>query len=112
MLIYKIMTTAQWAEFAQSGVFTGAAIDLTDGYIHFSTAAQAQETAAKHFAGQTDLRLIWADGDALGEALKWEVSRGGAEFPHLYRDWPLDEVVGHADLPLKDGVHQFPDNMA
>lgn len=112
MLIYKIMTTAQWAEFEQSGVFTGAAIDLTDGYIHFSTAAQARETAAKHFAGAVDLRLVWAEGDALGDALKWEVSRGGAKFPHLYRDWQISEVVGHANLPLAGGVHQFPDDIA
>ena len=112
MLIYKIMTGPQWAEFEQSGVFTGAAIDLTDGYIHFSTAGQARETAAKHFAGHDDLRLVWADGDALGAALKWEISRGGAEFPHLYRDWPMTEVLGHADLPLVDGVHRFPDDMA
>ncbi|MEM9585026.1 MAG: DUF952 domain-containing protein [Pseudomonadota bacterium] len=112
MRIYKIMTAAQWAEFEQSGVFKGAAIDLTDGYIHFSTAAQAQETAAKHFAGQSDLHLVWAEADNLGSDLKWEVSRGGAKFPHLYRDWQLSEVAGNAALPLDGGVHQFPDDMA
>ncbi len=112
MLIYKIMTTAQWAEFEQSGVFKGAAIDLTDGYIHFSTATQARETASKHFAGQSDLHLVWAEADDLGEALKWEVSRGGAEFPHLYRDWQLSEVAGQAALPLLDGAHTFPDGIA
>ncbi len=111
MLIYKILTAAQWAEFAQNGVFTGAPIDVSDGYIHFSTAAQARETAAKHFAGQPDLHLAWADGDDLGDALKWEVSRGGAEFPHLYRDWQMAEVLAHADLPLVSGVHQFPGDM-
>ncbi len=112
MLIYKIMTSAQWSEFVQNGVFTGAPIDLADGYIHFSTATQAQETAAKHFAGQSDLQLAWADADALGEAAKWEVSRGGAKFPHLYRDWQMTEVLGHSELPLVDGKHQFPDDMA
>lgn len=112
MLIYKIMTQSQWAEFEQSGVFRGAAIDLTDGYIHYSTAAQARETAAKHFAGQSDLHLVWAEADDLGDALKWEVSRGGAKFPHLYRDWQLSEVAGNAPLPLVEGAHQFPDDMS
>lgn len=112
MLIYKIMTAAEWTEFEQNGVFSGAPVDLADGYIHFSTAAQSHETAAKHFADQTDLRLAWAEGDTLGDALKWEVSRGGAKFPHLYRDWQMAEVLGHADLPLVDGKHLFPDDMA
>ncbi|MEM7472677.1 MAG: DUF952 domain-containing protein [Pseudomonadota bacterium] len=112
MLIYKIMTAAQWAEFEQSGVFKGASIDLTDGFIHFSTAAQARETAAKHFKEQTDLHLVWADGNDLGADMKWEVSRGGAEFPHLYRDWRLSEVAGDAPLPLVEGAHQFPDGIA
>ncbi|MEM6409227.1 MAG: DUF952 domain-containing protein [Pseudomonadota bacterium] len=112
MLIYKIMTRAQWADFEQNGVFEGASIDLTDEYIHFSTAAQARETAAKHFAGQADLHLVWAEADDLGEALKWEVSRGGAKFPHLYRSWQLGEVSGHAPLPLEGGAHRFPDEIA
>ena len=112
MLIYKIMTRAQWAEFEQTGAFEGASIDLTDGYIHFSTASQARETAAKHFAGQNDLHLVWAESENLGEALKWEVSRGGAEFPHLYRTWALTEVEGNAPLPLTGGVHMFPDGIA
>ena len=112
MLIYKILTRAQWTAFEQNGVFSGAPIDLADGYIHFSTAAQARATAAKHFAGQADLHLAWADGRKMGDALKWEVSRGGAKFPHLYRDWPMAEVAGHAALPLVDGTHQFPDGFA
>ncbi|SDX09806.1 DUF952 domain-containing protein [Litoreibacter albidus] len=111
MHIYKIMTADAWSEFQASGRFTGAPIDLTDGYIHFSTAAQARETAAKHFAGQEDLWLVWgaAPQDA---ALKWEVSRGGAEFPHLYRDWLLAEVTGNAALPWDGAAHVFPDDMA
>lgn len=112
MLIYKIMTGPQWAEFMQNAVFTGAPVDLADGFIHFSTAAQAVETAAKHFAGQPDLRLVWAEADALGDTLKWEVSRGGDKFPHLYRDWHMAEVQGDADLPLVDGKHVFPDSIA
>ncbi|MCY4178955.1 MAG: DUF952 domain-containing protein [Litoreibacter sp.] len=112
MLIYKILTRAQWAEFVQNGVFKGAPIDIEDGYIHFSTAVQARETAAKHFAGQTDLHLAWAEADDLGDALKWEVSRGGALFPHLFRDWQRSEVVGDTALPLVGDAHQFPDEIA
>jgi len=81
-IIYKIATKAQWAEAGKTGVFAGAPVDLADGYIHFSTAAQARETAAKHFAGQDDLLLVAVEAAKLGEALKWEVSRGGALFPH------------------------------
>ena len=81
---------------------------MADGYIHFSTAAQAAETAAKHFAGQDNLFLIAVDADALGDVLKWEVSRGGAEFPHLYREMALSDVHWAQPLPLVDGVHQFP----
>ncbi|WP_298293339.1 DUF952 domain-containing protein [uncultured Litoreibacter sp.] len=112
MLIYKILTRAQWAEFEQNGAFKGAPIDLADGFIHFSTASQARETAAKHFAGQDGLYLAWGDADAMGGALKWEVSRGGDQFPHLYRDWPMSEVLGHAELPLKGSHHQFPEGIA
>ncbi len=108
MLIYKIMTQAQWDDFLTDGTFKGAPIDLADGYIHFSTAEQMKETAAKHFAGQDDLRLAWVDGDTFGDALKWEVSRGGAEFPHLYGTWSMDQVSGHADLPWDGSAHQFP----
>ena len=111
MLIYKIMTADAWSEFQAKARFTGAPIDLTDGYIHFSTAAQAQETAAKHFAGQTDLWLIWGEAPA-DETLKWEVSRGGAEFPHLYRDWLLSEVTGGAALPWDGATHLFPAGLA
>ncbi|WP_107845237.1 DUF952 domain-containing protein [Litoreibacter ponti] len=107
MLIYKIMHGDALAEFRESGRFTGAAIDLADGYIHFSTAAQARETAAKHFAGQGDLALVWGEEPA-DAALKWEVSRGGDKFPHLYRDWMWDEVEGEAPLPWNGTAHEFP----
>ncbi len=112
MLIYKIMTADEWSLFEQTGSFTGAPVDLADGFIHFSTGAQARETAAKHFADQDGLRLAWADAEALGDALKWEVSRGDALFPHLFRSWQMAEVLGHADLPLVDGAHQFPPEVA
>ena len=108
MLIYKIFRAAEWADLRAQGTTTGAPIDVADGYIHFSTAAQAAETAARHFAGQEDLFLIAVDADALGEDLKWEVSRGGADFPHLYRALTLGDVHWAQPLPLLDGVHQFP----
>ena len=108
MLIYKIFRAPEWARLRENGTTPGAPIDVADGYIHFSTAAQAAETAAKHFAGQDNLFLIAVDADALGDVLKWEVSRGGAEFPHLYREMALSDVHWAQPLPLVDGVHQFP----
>lgn len=108
-MIYKIMTEDEWSEFQDNGYFAGSAVDLTDGFIHFSTSAQMVETAAKHFSGQSDLMLIWGDPRGLRDNLKWEVSRGGAEFPHLYRDWMLTEVVGHDKLPWDGSAHVFPE---
>ena len=109
MIIYKICPEALWQQAERAGVFKGAAIDLSDGYIHFSTAAQAEETAAKHFAGQNGLVLVSVDADRLGELLKWEPSRGGALFPHLYGDLVLTAVTRVDPLPLgPDGVHIFP----
>lgn len=111
MLIYKIFRAAEWQALTATGETAGAPVDLADGYIHFSTAEQAPETAAKHFAGAEGLILAAVDADALGEALKWETSRGGALFPHLYRSLTLSDVGWHEDLPLVGGVHQFPDRM-
>ena len=108
-LIYKICPAALWRQAEISGAFRGSPVDLADGYIHFSTAEQAKETAAKHFAGQSDLILVALDSKTLGPNLKWEPSRGGALFPHLYA--PLDPriAVSVAPLPLgADGRHQFP----
>ena len=108
-LIYKICPRALWQDAERAGTFRGASIDLTDGFIHFSTAEQAAETAAKHFVGQADLLLIAVDAAALGSALKWEPSRGGALFPHLYGDLRLEHVRWVKPLPLgPDGRHQFP----
>ena len=112
MLIYKIFRADEWSELNAAGQTLGAPIDLTDGYIHFSTAAQAAETAAKHFAGVRGLILAAVDAGTLGDALKWEPSRGGALFPHLYRALHLSEVQWHADLPLDEGLHCFPERMA
>lgn len=83
-------------------------MDLADGFIHFSTAAQAAETAAKHFAGAEGLWLLAFEADAMGDALTWEPSRGGALFPHLYRSLRLDEMAWIEALPLLGGQHQFP----
>ena len=93
------------------GYSNGAPIDVQDGYIHFSTADQVVETAAKHFAGADGLVLAACEADTLGEDLKWEVSRGGALFPHLYRQLRLGDFVWHCDLPLANGTHQFPDDL-
>ncbi|OYV42589.1 MAG: hypothetical protein B7Z75_12070 [Acidocella sp. 20-57-95] len=93
MLAYKVLTAGQWADL-QKGVFEGAAVDVADGYVHLSTAAQLGETLAKHFAGQQDLVVAAVDLDRLGDAVKWEVSRGGALFPHLYGRLTMAAVVG------------------
>ncbi|MEZ5931680.1 MAG: DUF952 domain-containing protein [Alphaproteobacteria bacterium] len=107
-IVYKIVTRAQWGEAEKAGVFKGAPVDLDDGFIHFSTADQVRETAARHFAGQSDLLLVAVDAGALGQALVYEPSRGGALFPHLYADLPLSAVRAVDPLPLgADGRHQF-----
>ncbi len=109
-LIYKICPEALWREAERAGAFAGAPVDARDGYIHFSTAAQARETAAKHFAGRRDLLLIAVEAEALGDALRYEPSRGGDLFPHLYAPLPLSAVRRVAPLPLgPDGRHAFPD---
>jgi len=112
-IIYKICPDALWREAEAAGRFDGAPVDFADGYIHFSTATQSRETAAKHFAGQSGLLLVAVDAGKLGDALKWEVSRGGALFPHLYAPLQLDAVLWVKPLPLGvDGAHTFPDELA
>ncbi|MBP6581304.1 MAG: DUF952 domain-containing protein [Sphingorhabdus sp.] len=91
---YKILTAGQWAHFRRHGVFHGAPVDLDDGYIHLSAADQLQGTLDKHFAGQSDLVIAEVDLAALGESVKWEVSRGGALFPHIYGPLPMEAVRG------------------
>lgn len=108
--IYKIVPASLWQKAKDAGIFEGAAIDLADGFIHFSTASQAQETAARHFAGQADLLIVAVDGGTLGDALVYEPSRGGDLFPHLYAALPLSAVLWEKPLPLgPDGTHQFPE---
>jgi uncharacterized protein (DUF952 family) len=109
-LIYKICPRPLWERAERVGAFVGAAIDLKDGYIHFSTAAQLSETAEKHFSRQSDLLLVAVEEDRLGDDLRYEASRGGALFPHLYAALPLDAVAWVVPLPLTaDGTHAFPD---
>jgi uncharacterized protein (DUF952 family) len=97
--IYKICEQQAWHAAEQAGHYRGSEIDARDGFIHFSTAAQVAETAAKHFAGQADLMLVAVDSDALGAALKWEPSRGGDLFPHLYASLALSAVRWTRRLP-------------
>lgn len=109
LFAYKIFTREQWEGFRADGVFNGAPVDLADGYIHFSTQAQTAETVAKHFGGQDDLILAMIDLAALGDKMRWEPSRGGQLFPHLYGTLPMSAVVTKAVLRLgSDGKHSFP----
>ncbi|MEA2902618.1 MAG: hypothetical protein QOI12_5 [Alphaproteobacteria bacterium] len=108
--IYKICDAALWRQAEHERVFRGAGIDVQDGYIHFSSATQVKDTAARHFAGAGDLVLIAVDAGTLGPALKWELARGGALFPHLYGPLSLDAVLWVKPLRLgADGRHVFPE---
>jgi len=112
MMIYKIFRAPEWAAFEAAGSTPGAPVDLADGFIHFSTAEQAAETAAKHFAGVDALVLVAVGAAQLGTDLKWEPSRGGALFPHLYRELDATDVRWTKPLPLgPDGAHIFPGEM-
>ncbi|WP_417586981.1 DUF952 domain-containing protein [Pararhodobacter oceanensis] len=111
MMIYKIFRRSEWDDFTIAGRTLGAPVDLTDGYIHLSTAAQVAETAAKHFSDQSDLVLVAVDASALGVDLKWEPSRGGALFPHLYRPLFLKDVIWDKSLPLGVAGHIFPEGV-
>lgn len=109
-LIYKILSRAEWEAAKAAGAFQGSAVDHADGFIHLSGADQAQETAARYFVGQTDLVLLGVEAEALGEALKWEASRGGALFPHLFRPLLVGEVISERALALDAaGVPQLGD---
>lgn len=111
MRIYKILRAREWAELQAAGETPGAPVDVADGFVHFSTADQVAETAARHFAGEEGLVLAAVDAASLGPALKWEVSRGGAEFPHLYAPLRRADVVWHAPLPLGADGHVFPKDL-
>ncbi|MBL4929860.1 DUF952 domain-containing protein [Fuscibacter oryzae] len=111
MLIYKILRRPEWDAFRAASETAGAPVDLADGFIHFSTAAQVTETAARHFATESDLVLVACHTARLGEALRWEPSRGGALFPHLYRNLLLSDVVWDKSLPLGAAGHIFPEGV-
>ncbi|WP_170524480.1 DUF952 domain-containing protein [Ruegeria arenilitoris] len=111
MLIYKIFRAEEWAALQAQGETRGAPIDVTDGFVHFSTAEQAAETAAKHFVGVENLTLVACDAQKMGDDLRWEVSRGAALFPHLYRNMRMADVVWAKPLPLENGAHRFPEEM-
>jgi uncharacterized protein (DUF952 family) len=101
-LIYKLLDQAAWRAAQAAGTFAGSPVDLADGFIHFSTAQQAQETAAKHFKGVAGLMLLSVDPERLGSPLVWEPSRGGALFPHLYAAMPTSAVVAERLLKLDE----------
>lgn len=109
MRIYKILLRSEWTAAQTAGEFQGSAIDLQDGYIHFSTAAQARETARRYFVWLKDLVVLEVEGDDLGPALRWEPSRGGDLFPHLYAPLAVADVKAVHEAPLDaDGVPEMP----
>ena len=108
--IYKICPVTDWRETERAGLYRGSADDARDGFIHFSTAEQLAGTLDKHYRGQSDLLLISIDADRLGDALRWEPSRGGDLFPHLYGDLDPKAVIAVQDLPVRaDGSHAVPE---
>jgi uncharacterized protein (DUF952 family) len=108
-LIYKILRAKEWAQLEKHGVFAGSADDVRDGFIHFSTAEQVRGTVEKHFSGNTSLVLLAVEAKTLGESLRWEVSRGGQKFPHLYGELPLALVKSSHEIRLSaDGRHILP----
>lgn len=109
-MIYKIVSARLWRDAVAKGSFGGSPVDIADGFIHFSTAAQVGDTAAKHFAGVADLVIVAVSTADLGAPLRWEPSRGGDLFPHLYADLPMTAVRWVKPLPLEpDGAHRFPE---
>jgi uncharacterized protein (DUF952 family) len=111
--IYRLLDAHTWVEARKTGAFHGTEHDLRDGFIHFSTAAQVAETAARHYTGRPHLVLLWVDTFQLSDALRWEPSRGGALFPHLYGPLSLSAVTRAEPIPLSaEGRHQFPSDLA
>jgi uncharacterized protein (DUF952 family) len=110
--VYKICSMAEWAAMQLEGRLDGSPDDRRDGFIHLSTRGQVRATAARHFAGRRDLVLLAVDTEMLAPGLRWEASRGGALFPHLYGSLPLAAVIRTDGLPLgADGRHRFPDDV-
>ena len=111
MLIFKIFRKDEWLDFKALGKTEGAPIDVADGFIHFSKAGQVQETVEKHFKDEKDLILVSCNVGDLEPDLKWEVSRGGDLFPHLYRKLLLKDIISQIEIPKIDGVYKFPDTL-
>lgn len=111
MLVYKVLRAPEWAMLREAGEIAGAPIDLADGFVHLSTGGQLAETLALHFTGEEGLELLALETEALGDALKWEPSRGGQDFPHLYEPLRAAQVVWHETLALSDGVHVLPEGV-
>ncbi len=109
--IYKALTSAQWADFQANEVFKGSPVDLADGYIHMSRAAQLKETLDKWYADQTEVVLLQIEAETVAADLKYEVSRGGAEFPHLFADLSMS-AVGQVWVVSSDaGVYTLPEDL-
>ena len=110
-ILYKIMSRQEWETAQANSVYEGSEVDRRDGFIHLSTAHQVRATAQKHFSGKADLLLVSVAEVALSPNLKWEVSRGGDLFPHIYGALPLSAVSEVNPLPLVNGTHQFPEGL-
>ena len=109
--VYKICTKSEWSEAKQKNIFKGTALDLKDGYIHFSDKDQVKQTLNKFYVNQTNLIILKVDAQKL-ESLTWEQSTDGNMFPHLYSDLNLDFVIKEYDVNLKDnGKHDLPDEL-
>ena len=108
-VLYKIMSCQEWETAQAQGIYKGSEVDRRDGFIHLSAAHQVRATAQKHFLGKTDLLLLSVREEDLGQSLKWDVSRGGDLFPHIYGPLPISAVSEVTPLPLVNGVHQFPE---
>ena len=107
-VLYKIMPRQDWESAQEKGIYEGSAVDRKDGFIHLSAAHQVRTTAQRHFSGDSDVVLVSVRLEDLGQSLKWEASRGGDLFPHIYGPLPLSAVSEVVPLPLADGVHRFP----
>ena len=111
MLIYKIFLPDQWKDFTNDGRTKGARVDISDGYIHFSTATQVKETITKHFSGYKDVVLAACKADTFSTDLKWELSRGGQDFPHLYRELHIRDIEWHRHIKRKNGDYPLPEDI-
>ena len=109
--LYKIMSKQEWEKAQAQGIYEGSEVDRRDGFIHLSAAHQVRATAQKHFSGQADLVLVSVREESVGLGLKWEASRGGDLFPHIYGPLQLHAIGDAVPLPLVSGIHQFPEGL-